>query len=88
LSAFGFALAARPLRAARELVRVCRPGGVVALAAWCPGGPFEQHAWGHAPRARDRLEPLLDQLEVWSPDPRYVLIRGVRRPTRPGRPTS
>ena len=38
LSAFGAALAARPVRTAGELVRVVRPGGVVALAAWSPRG--------------------------------------------------
>ena len=38
LSSFGAALAPRPLDAARELVRVTRPGGFVALAAWIPRG--------------------------------------------------
>ena len=38
LSAFGAALAARPVRTAAELVRVARPGGVVALSAWSPRG--------------------------------------------------
>lgn len=38
LSAFGAALAARPVRTAGELVRVVRPGGVVALTAWSPRG--------------------------------------------------
>ncbi len=36
LSAFGAALAPRPVRTAGELARVARPGGVVALAAWTP----------------------------------------------------
>jgi SAM-dependent methyltransferase len=78
LSAFGFALAPRAVRAARELVRVCRPGGTVALAAWVPrglpGGLDELIArpagvpaparWGHEPRLRARLEPLLDDVAV------------------------
>ena len=38
LSSFGFALAPRPRRTARELVRVCRAGGTVTLAAWAPRG--------------------------------------------------
>jgi SAM-dependent methyltransferase len=38
LSAFGFARGPEPLRAAHELCRVTRPGGVVVLAAWVPRG--------------------------------------------------
>lgn len=38
LSAFGAALAPRPRRTAAELVRVVRPGGLVAIAAWVPRG--------------------------------------------------
>jgi SAM-dependent methyltransferase len=38
LSSFGAYLAPRPLQAARELLRVTRPGGLVALAAWIPRG--------------------------------------------------
>jgi SAM-dependent methyltransferase len=38
LSSFGASLAPRPLEAARELVRVTRQGGFVALAAWAPRG--------------------------------------------------
>ena len=37
-SSFGAALAPRARRAARELVRVTRPGGTVALTAWVPRG--------------------------------------------------
>jgi SAM-dependent methyltransferase len=38
LSSFGAQLAADPREAAAELVRVARPGGFVALAAWIPRG--------------------------------------------------
>ena len=38
LSAFGASLAPRALQTARELCRVTRPGGVVALSAWSPRG--------------------------------------------------
>ena len=38
LSSFGATLAPNPARAVRELVRVTRPGGVLALAAWTPQG--------------------------------------------------
>jgi SAM-dependent methyltransferase len=38
LSSFGAQLAPRPGVAARELVRVARPGGFVALSAWIPRG--------------------------------------------------
>ncbi len=78
LSSFGFALAPRPLQAARELVRVCRPGGTVALAAWVPRGlpgALDEFVdlppgipspalWGREPRMRKRLEPLLDDVVV------------------------
>lgn len=38
LSTFGTSFAARPDVAASELVRVCRPGGEVVMANWCPEG--------------------------------------------------
>jgi SAM-dependent methyltransferase len=38
LSSFGLPLAPRPDQAAGELVRVTRPGGFVAIAAWIPRG--------------------------------------------------
>jgi SAM-dependent methyltransferase len=77
-SAFGFALAPRALRTAHELVRVCRPGGTLALAAWSPRGlpggleAFAERPqgivspalWGTEERVRDRLEPLLHGVVV------------------------
>jgi SAM-dependent methyltransferase len=38
VSAFGAMFAPRPEIAAAELVRVCRPGGQIAMANWTPGG--------------------------------------------------
>jgi hypothetical protein len=38
LSTFGVMFAADQARAAKELVRVCKPGGKIALASWTPEG--------------------------------------------------
>jgi SAM-dependent methyltransferase len=38
LSIFGVMFAPNHERAAAELARVCRPGGRIALACWCPDG--------------------------------------------------
>jgi SAM-dependent methyltransferase len=38
LSTFGTMFAPRHERAAAEVVRVCRPGGTIAIAAWTPEG--------------------------------------------------
>ncbi len=38
LSTFGVMFAPGPARAAAELVRVCRPGGLVVVASWTPDG--------------------------------------------------
>jgi SAM-dependent methyltransferase len=42
LSTFGVMFCARPDRAARELARVCRPGGRLALATWPPSGSVHE----------------------------------------------
>jgi SAM-dependent methyltransferase len=82
VSAFGAALAPDAGRAARELVRVVRPGGLVVLAAWVPRGlpggldeyveriaPLPHgvpspREWGVESVCRERLRPLLDELEL------------------------
>jgi SAM-dependent methyltransferase len=78
LSSFGAVLAPRAKRTARELARVCAPGGTVALTAWTPDslpGQVEQLAprpdgvrsptdWGHEEIARRRLEPFLDDVTI------------------------
>ena len=38
VSMFGAVFAPRPARAAAELLRVCRPGGQIAMANWTPRG--------------------------------------------------
>src|ERR1051326_6333831 len=38
VSLFGAMFAARPYRVAGELVRVCAPGGTIAMANWTPAG--------------------------------------------------
>ena len=38
LSMFGAMFAPRPEKVAAELIRVCRPGGVIAMANWTPEG--------------------------------------------------
>ncbi len=40
LSAFGCMFAGDPAAMARELVRVCAPGGVIGVLAWLPESPF------------------------------------------------
>jgi SAM-dependent methyltransferase len=38
MTMFGAMFAPRPERVAAELIRVCRPGGVIAMANWTPSG--------------------------------------------------
>jgi ubiquinone/menaquinone biosynthesis C-methylase UbiE len=78
LSAFGAVLAPRAKRTARELARVCAPGGTVALTAWTPDslpGRVERLAprppgvrspteWGREHVARARFEPVLEDVTV------------------------
>jgi SAM-dependent methyltransferase len=40
LSTFGAMFATEPQAMARELVRLCRPGGMIAACAWTPDGVF------------------------------------------------
>ncbi len=55
LSGFGATFAPRAKRTARELVRVCRPGGTVGLTAWVPKG-----LPGRFPEVVEAIEPLPD----------------------------
>ncbi|MBX9394233.1 class I SAM-dependent methyltransferase [Streptomyces sp. TRM72054] len=55
VSTFGVMFAPEPSRAAAELVRVCRPGGLLAVASWTPDGimgriaPTVRRHLGHRP---------------------------------------
>jgi SAM-dependent methyltransferase len=75
ISAFGAALAPRPRRTARELVRVVRPGGVVAIAAWVPKGLpgrldelLERPEGVRAPSDWGRREVMAARFEPWLED--------------------
>ena len=62
MSTFGIMFALRPNRAASELVRVCRPGGRIALANWTPHGfigQVQQIVGKHAPTPPGMASPLL-----------------------------
>ena len=77
LSAFGAAEAPHAIRAAAELVRVLKPGGRIALAAWSPRGlpgrlevelppppgVCAPSSWADQDVARRRLGPAIDDLE-------------------------
>ena len=61
VSMFGAIFAPRPERAAAELIRVCRPGGQIAMANWTPGGFIgEQHEAlaRHLPAPPGRRNPI------------------------------
>lgn len=62
VSMYGAMFAPRPERAAAELVRVCRPGGQIAMANWTPGGfvgqMFKVHA-AHVPPPTGMPSPVL-----------------------------
>lgn len=61
ISMFGVMFAPRPELAAAELLRVCRPGGRVALASWTPGGfvgQMFQTIAGHVPPPAGVPSPL------------------------------
>jgi SAM-dependent methyltransferase len=86
LSSLGATLAPRARRTVRELVRVTRPRGVVALTAWLPNslpgrverlgrlpdGVRSPAEWGIEAVARRRLEPMLEDLEVETRSVRLV----------------
>ena len=62
LSTFGVMFAPDHSRAARELMRVCRPGGRIGLASWTPGGflgDLFRTIAAHVPPVRGVLSPLL-----------------------------
>jgi SAM-dependent methyltransferase len=71
LSAFGHTFAPRPERAAAELLRVCRPGGAIAVCGWTAdgvGGELKRLAgvdpvWGSEERVRELLGAETSEVE-------------------------
>jgi SAM-dependent methyltransferase len=62
LTMFGAMFAPRPERVAAELKRVCRPGGVIAMANWTPSGFIGQMfktAASHVPPPPGMSSPVL-----------------------------
>ena len=66
LSVFGAIFAPRPDVVAKEMFRVCRPGGFVGLTAWHPEGAFGRHVeiiQSYAPGAGDGDEETSSDLD-------------------------
>jgi ubiquinone/menaquinone biosynthesis C-methylase UbiE len=62
MSVFGCMFAPDHVRAAAELIRVCRPGGTIALASWTPDGfigELFRTVGGHVPPPAGVPSPML-----------------------------
>jgi SAM-dependent methyltransferase len=62
VSMYGLMFAPRPERAAAEALRVCRPGGCIALANWTPDGFIGENfrrVARHVPPMTGAVSPLL-----------------------------
>lgn len=62
MTMFGAMFAPRPERISAELIRVCRPGGVIAMANWAPTGFIGQMfkiVGKHVPPPQNMPSPLL-----------------------------
>ncbi|HEX8736811.1 MAG TPA: class I SAM-dependent methyltransferase [Pyrinomonadaceae bacterium] len=62
MTMFGAMFAPRPERVSAELMRVCRPGGVIAMANWTPAGFVGQMfkiVGKHVPPPQNMPSPLL-----------------------------
>jgi SAM-dependent methyltransferase len=85
LSSFGAALAPRAELAARELLRVARPGGVVILTAWIPRGlpgQLEEFANDLAPRPAGVPSPGDWGVQAVARDRLGPLLEGLELRTR------
>jgi SAM-dependent methyltransferase len=74
ISVLGVMFTADHERAARELVRVCRPGGTIALANWTPSsfvGEMLRTVARHAPPPAGARSPL-----EWGAPPRLAELLG------------
>lgn len=70
LSTFGHMFAADQAAAGRELVRVCRPGGLIVAAAWTPegvNGLMFQVVGGHMPPPPEGFQPPI----LWGTEERW-----------------
>jgi SAM-dependent methyltransferase len=62
MTMFGAMFAPRPERISAELIRVCRPGGLIAMANWTPAGFVGQMfkiVGKHVPPPQNMPSPLL-----------------------------
>ena len=84
LSTFGVMFTPDQARAARELLRVCRPGGRIALASWTPDGfigKVFRTMGGHVPPPAGLTSPA-----AWGTDERLAeLFGGAEREIRTAR---
>ena len=69
MSMFREMFAPRPKIAVKEMKRVCRPGGLSAMANWMPDGFVGEHnkiTMRYAPPPPPGLEsPMLGAMEMW-----------------------
>jgi len=74
LTMFGAMFAPRPERVAAELIRVCKPGGIIAMANWTPEGFIGQLfrvIGAYVPPPPGTKSPAL-----WGSEPRIVELFG------------
>ena len=75
LSTFGHAFAPDQEGAANELVRVCRPGGLIVCAMWTPGG-FNGRMFGVTGRHMPPPPPGFSPPVLWGTEERWEELVG------------